>query len=201
MDSIKSLTESIRKEAESVEALKKEKAATEAEICEAVDKNCKEIILPVLKQYSDLLAVIAHALGSGDLLPSTSAFSGYSFCDKLEMQLTYTYIGFVSKVSGSPLGIGVGQSCRSTGCKDLRYAPYWITAERTQQTLDELTEQFCKYLGPCVERLKSTSASLASEVEKLKNILSTSDTVEHRDDGTVAVTIGGKRFVGTLIEE
>ena len=201
MESIKSLTENIRREAANVESLKKEKAATEAEICEAVDKNCKEIILPVLQEYSDLLAVIAHALGSADLLPSASTISGYSICDKLTIQLTSCYIGFVSNVSGCSLGVGVGQSCRSTGCKDLRYAPYWVTAERTQQTLDVLTEQFCKYLGSCVERLKSTSASLASEVEKLKNILSTSDTVVHRDDGTVAVTIGGKRFVGTLIEE
>lgn len=201
METLKSLTENIRKEAKNIESLKKEKADTEAEICETVDKNYKEIILPVLKEYSDLLAVIAHALGSADLLPSASAFNGYSICDKLEMQLTSCYIGFVSKVSGCSLGVGVGQGCRSTRCKDLRYAPYWVTAERTQETLDKLTEQFCRYLDSCVERLKSISASLASEVEKLKNILSTSDTVVHRDDGTVAVTIGGKRFVGTLTEE
>jgi prefoldin subunit 5 len=83
----------------------------------------------------------------------------------------------------------------------LRYAPYWVTAERTQQTLDKLTEQFCRYLGSCVERLKTTSASLASEVEKLKNILSTSDTVEHRDDGTVEITLGGVRYIGTVVKE
>ena len=201
METLDTLISNIKAEAANIESLKKDKATTEAEICEAVDKNCKEIILPVLEEYSDLLAVIAKALGSGDLLPSTSTCNGYSICDRLEMQLSGCYIGFLSKVSGCSLGIGVGQSCRSAGCKDLRYAPYWITAERTQETLDKLTEQFCKYLGLCVERLKSTSASLASEVEKLKNILSTSDTVEHRDDGTVAVTIGGKRFVGTLIEE
>lgn len=200
METLKSLTENIRKEAENVEALKKEKADTEAEICEAVDKNCKEIILPVLKEYSDLLAVIAHALGSADLLPSASAISGYSICDKLEMQLTSCYIGFVSKVSGCSLGIGVGQSCRSTGCKDLRFAPYWVTAERTQETLDKLTEQFCRYLGSCVERLKSTSASLASEVEKLKDILSTSDTVVHKDDGTVEIQLGGKTYIGKVKE-
>lgn len=201
MELIKSLTENIRKEAENVESLRKEKANTEGEICSAVDKNCKEIILPVLQEYSDLLAVIAHALGSADLLPSASICDGYSICDKLEMVLNSTYIGFMSRVGSCSLGVGVGQSCRSIGCSDLRYAPYWVTAERTQETLDKLTEQFCRYLDSCVERLKSTSASLASEVEKLKNILSTSDTVEHRDDGTVAVTIGGKRFVGTLIEE
>ena len=200
MESIKALTENIRKEAANIESLKKEKAATEAEICDAVDKNCKEIILPVLQQYSDLLAVIAHALGSADLLPSASVFNGYIICDKLETVLNSTYIGFKSKVSDCNLGVGVGQSCRSTGCRDLRYAPYWVTAERTQQTLDVLTEQFCKYLGSCVERLKSTSASLAAEVEKLKNILSTSDTVVHRDDGTVEIQLGGKTYIGKVKE-
>ncbi len=200
MESIKSLTENIRKEAANVEALKKEKADTEAEICEAVDKNCKEIILPVLQEYSDLLAVIAKALGGADLLPSAAAFNGYSFCDKLEMQLSSTYIGFMSRVGSCSSGIGVGQSCRSTGCKDLRYAPYWVTAECTQETLDKLTEQFCRYLGSCVERLKSTSASLASDVEKLKNILSTSDTVVHRDDGTVEIQLGGKTYIGKVKE-
>ena len=201
METLKSLTENIKKEAENVEALRVEKSVTEEKIRDTIDKNCKEIILPVLKEYSDLLGVIAHALGGSAYLPSQSGYRNRELKRGLTMYLSDCYIGYKCSYSSSVLTIGVGQSSRSTGCRSLVMAPYWVTAESTQQTLNELTEWFCKYLGTCVECLKSTSASLASEVEKLKNMLSASDTVEHRDDGTVAVTIGGKRFVGTLIEE
>lgn len=201
METLKSLTESIKKEAENVEALRVEKSVTEEKIRDTIDKNCTEIILPVLKEYSDLLGVIAHALGGNAYLPSQSRYHNRELKCGLTMYLSDCYIGYKHPNGSGTLIIGVGQSSRSTGCRSLVMAPYWVTAESTQQTLNELTEWFCEYLGTCVECLKSTSASLASEVEKLKNMLAVSDTVEHRDDGTVAVTIGGKRFVGTLTEE
>ena len=201
METLKSLTENIKKEAENVEALRVEKSVAEEKIRDTLDKNCKEIILPVLEEYSDLLGVIAHALGSSAYMPSQSKYRNRELKCGLTMYLSDCYIGYKLPSGSGTLTIGVGQSSRSTGCRSLVMAQYWITAESTQQTLNELTELFCEYLGTCVECLKSTSASLASEVEKLKNMLSASDTVEHRDDGTVAVTIGGKRFVGTLIEE
>ena len=202
METLKSLAENIKKEAENVEALRVEKSVAEEKIRDTIDKNCTEIILPVLEEYSDLLGVIAHALGGNVYLPSQSSYRNRELKCGLTMYLSDCYVGYKRQpYSSSTLIIGVGQSSRATGCRSLTMAPYWATAESTQQTLNELTEWFCEYLGTCVECLKSTSASLASEVEKLKNMLAASDTVEHRDDGTVAVTIGSKRFVGTLIEE
>lgn len=199
METLKSLTENIKKEAKNVEALRVEKSAAEGKIRDIVDKNCKEIILPVLKEYSDLLGVITHALGGTAYLPSQSKYRNRELKCGLTMYLSDCYIGY--KWPNSNMTIGVGQSSRSTGCCSLDMAPYWITAESTQQTLNELTEWFCEYLGTCVECLKSTSASLASEVEKLKNMLSASDTIEHRDDGTVEITLGGVRYIGTVARE
>lgn len=201
MEALKSLTENIKKEAENVEALRVEKSVTEEKIRDTINKNYTEIILPVLKEYSDLLRVIAHALGSSAYLPSQSRYRSHELKCGLTMYLNDCYIGYKQPNGSGTLIIGVGQSSRSTDCRSLMMAPYWVTAESTQQTLNELTEYFCEYLGTCVECLKSTSASLASEVEKLKNMLSASDTVEHREDGTVEITLGGVRYIGTVAKE
>ena len=201
MEAFKSLTENIKKEAENVEALRVEKSVAEEKIRDTIDKNCTEIILPVLKEYSDLLGVIAHALGGNAYLPSQRSYQSRELKCGLTMYLNDCYVGYKHPSGSGTLIIGVGQSSRSTGCRNLVMAPYWVTAESTQQTLNELTEWFCEYLGTCVERLKSTSASLASEVEKLKNMLAASDTVEHRDDGTVEITLGGVRYIGTVVKE
>jgi hypothetical protein len=201
METLKSLAENIKKEAENVEALRVEKSVAEEKIRDTLDKNCTEIILPVLKEYSDLLGVIAHALGGSAYLPSQSGYRNRELKCGLTMYLSDCHIGYKCSYSSSELIIGVGQSSRSTGCRSLVMAPYWVTAESTQQTLNELTEWFCEYLGTCVECLKSTSASLASEVEKLKNMLAASDTVQKNEDGTVEITLGGVRYVGTVVKE
>lgn len=196
MESIKSLMESVAKEAHTVEALRKEKANAEHNIIEAIDKNCREIILPVLKQYSDLLAVIDHSLTT---LPVAVGVHNETLTCGLKVFLDGAYIGF--RTSDNSIVVGVGQRSRSTGCRELKMSAYWLTAEQTQKTLNELTVKFCDYLTLCAQRLEFTSASLAEELQKLEDVLSKSDTVEHKEDGTVVITIGGKRFTGTLEEE
>lgn len=109
-----------------------------------------------------------------------------------------TWIGFKTVTNEN---VGYGRSSHSCGCTDRAFAPYWLSVESTQKSVDELTEVFCEYLQECADVLKLSSASVAAEVQKLKDALSASNTVQKNEDGTVEITLGGVRYIGTIAKE
>lgn len=200
METLSTLISSIKAEATNVESLRKEKSVAEDNIRKAVDKNYKDIIKPVLQQYSDLLAVIAHALDGPDKMPSTEVACREYLSDGLQVSICSTYVGFRSYKDGRTCEVGVGQSCITDGCPSLYYS-CWASVDGAKKSLDELTGRFCGYLESCITKLKDASVSLTAEVQKLKDILSASNTVQKNEDGTVEITLGGVRYVGTVAKE
>jgi len=196
---LEELTRGINAEVENLSKLKKERADLKAQTSQTVDKNCKDIVLPVLAAYSKILQSVDSALSdTGCDMPSTVDYYGRLLPCGLKMYLSGVWIGFGRKSSDT---IGCGHSSRSCGCTDIEYAPYWLSVENTQKSVDELTEVFCEYLQKCVNKLKLSSASVAAQVQKLKDALSASNTVQKNEDGTVEITLGGVRYIGTVAKE
>lgn len=195
MESLETLISNVKAEAANIESLKHEKDVAEESIRQAVNKNYKDIIKPVLKQYSDLLAIIARALGSdSSKMPPVTGQNNLP-CG-LQMSINYMYIGFRSYKDGYACEVGVGQVC----CTSLNFS-CWASVDGAKKSLDELTDKFCTYLESCIVKLKDVSVSLTAEVQKLKDILSTSNTVQRNDDGTVEITLGGVHYKGTIVKE
>jgi hypothetical protein len=172
---------------------------TEENIRQAVNKNYKDIVKPVLQQYSDLLAVIGHALDGHSNMPSTEGVCREYLSDGLQVNICRTYIGFRSYKDGYTCEVGVGQATRTDGCTSLNYS-CWASVDGAKKSLDELTERFCMYLESCITKLKDVSASLTAEVQRLKDILSASNTVQKNEDGTVEITLGGVHYKGTVMK-
>lgn len=195
---LEELTKDINAEVENLAALKRERTELKEQISQAIDKNCRDIILPVLASYSKILHSIDSALDcTGCIMPSQNDFNKFIPCG-LKVQMCGAWIGFKTATGEQ---VGYGRSSHACGCMDRAFAPYWVSVENTQKSLDELTEVFCEYLQKCADTLKLSSATVAAEVQKLKDTLSASNTVQKNDDGTVEITLGGVRYVGTVVKE
>lgn len=196
---LEELTKGINAEVENLRALKKERSDLKAQARKTIDKNCCDIVLPVLEVYTKILQGIDSALDStGFEKPNQAEYCGKLLPCGLKMHMSGVWIGFTRT---NDRDIGCGRSSRSCGCTNIDYAPYWLSAESTQRSVNELTEVFCGYLQKCVDVLKLSSASVAAEVQKLKDALSASNTVQKNEDGTVEITLGGVRYRGTVIKE
>lgn len=196
---LEELAKGIDKEVDNLRVLKKERSDLEAQTRQIIDKNCRDIVLPVLEKYSYILQSIDNALSSTGFEKPCQA----EYCDKLlpcglKMQMSGVWIGFTRTNGGD---IGYGASSRSCGCTEIEYAPYWLSAESTQRSVNELTEVFCEYLQRCADVLYLSSASVAEQVQKLKDALSASDTVQKNEDGTVEITLGGVKYRGTVVKD
>jgi hypothetical protein len=195
---LEELTKGINAEVENLNALKKERSDLKAQISQTVDKNCRDIVLPVLESYSKILQSIDSALDcTGKPMPSQNDFNKFIPCG-LKVQMVGTWIGFKTVTNEQ---VGYGRSSHSAGCMDRAFAPYWLSVESTQKSVNELTEVLCEYLQKCADVLNITSDSVAAEVQKLKDALSASDTVQKNEDGTVEITLGGVRYIGTVARE
>ena len=195
---LEELTKGISAEVENLNALKKERSDLKAQVSQTIDKNCRDIVIPVLESYSKILQSIDSALDcTGEAMPSHNDFNKSLPCG-LSVYMHGTWIGL--RVS-TGVSVGYGRSSHSTGCMDRAFAPYWLSVESTQKSVNELTEVFCEYLQECADVLKLSSASVAAEVQKLKDAISASDTVQKNEDGTVEITLGGVRYIGTVVKE
>ena len=195
---LEELTKGISAEVENLNALKKERSDLKAQVSQTIDKNCRDIVLPVLESYSKILHSIDSALDcTGEAMPSQIRYQKFLPCG-LSVYMHGTWIGLKTATNEN---VGYGRSSHSTGCMDRAFAPYWLSVESTQKSVDELTEVFCEYLQECADVLKLSSASVAAEVQKLKDALSASDTVQKNEDGTVEITLGGVRYIGTIVKE
>lgn len=199
METLEKLISNIKAETKNVESLRKEKSVAEENIRQAVNKNYKDIVKPVLQQYSDLLAVIARALDGSGRMPSTEGVCREYLSDGMQIDICRTYIGFKAYKDGRVCEVGIGQSTRTDGCTSLNYS-CWASVDGAKKSLDELTERFCVYLQSCIIKLEDVSASLTTEVQRLKDILSASNTVQKNEDGTVEITLGGVRYKGTVMK-
>ncbi len=196
---LEELTKGINKEVENLRALKKERSELKSQTSQTIDKNCKDIVLPVLEAYSKILQGIDDALDStGSSIPQTEGYYGRPLPCGLKMYLSGVWIGVGCANSAD---VGYGRSSRSCGCTNIGYAPYWLSVENAQKSVNELTEAFCEYLQKCADVLKLSSAAVAAEVQKLKDVLSASNTAQKNEDGTVEITLGGVRYRGTVIKE
>lgn len=195
---LEELTKGINAEVENLNALKKERSDLKAQVSQTIDKNCRDIVLPVLESYSKILYSIYSALDcTGKPMPSQNEYNKFTPCG-LKVHMTGTWIGFKTVTNET---VGYGRSSHSCGCTNREFAPYWLSVESTQKSVNELTEVFCEYLQECTDVLKLSSASVAAEVQKLKDALSASDTVQKNEDGTVEITLGGVRYIGTVAKE
>jgi hypothetical protein len=196
---LEELTKGINAEVENLKALKKERSDLKAQTIQTIDKNCKDIVLPVLEAYTKILQSIDFALDStGFSMPNQNGYCGKPLSCGLKMYMTGTWIGFTLT---SRADIGCGRSSRSYGCTNIDYAPYWLSVENTQKSVNDITEVFCEYLQKCVDVLNLSSAAVAAQVQKLKDALSASNTVQKNEDGTVEITLGGVRYIGTVVKE
>jgi hypothetical protein len=196
---LEELTKGINAEVENLKALKKERSDLKAQTIQTIDKNCRDIVLPVLESYTKILQSIDFALDStGFSMPNQDEYCGRPLPCGLKMYMSGVWIGFTLT---SRADIGCGRSSHSCGCTDIDYAPYWLSVENAQKSIKELTEVFCAYLQKCADVLNLSSASVAVQVQKLKDALSASNTVQKNEDGTVEITLGGVRYRGTVIKE
>ena len=196
---LEELTKGINAEVENLRALKKERSDLDAQTRKTIDKNCRDIVLPVLEAYTKILQSIDRALDStGFSMPSQAEYCGKSLPCGLKMYMTGVWIGFTLTCASD---IGCGRSSHSIGCTNIDYAPYWLSVENAQKSVNEFTEVFCEYLQKCVNVLQLSSACVADKVQKLKDALSASNTVQKNDDGTVEITLGGVKYRGTVVKE
>ena len=77
---------------------------------------------------------------------------------------------------------------------------FFGTEEKTINAVKFMQSITVSVLQSMSERISEFNSELAEQLDKLKNAVSNKSTVEHKDDGTIEISIGGKTYIGTIKE-
>lgn len=82
------------------------------------------------------------------------------------------------------------------------YLSYWFsTKEKTLELVEICKEYYLKLLDHIISKLRDENNSLSTSIELLRETYAKSSCVEHNEDGTVEIHLGGKTYKATLKED
>ena len=86
-------------------------------------------------------------------------------------------------------------------CNYLLNLSYWfLTEEKTQDFVDLVKQYYTDVLEVYSEQVKTRNEQLSQSITELTEELKRASTVEHKEDGTVEIHLGGKTYRATLKE-
>ena len=95
--------------------------------------------------------------------------------------------------------------CSIHACNDrervIAFSELFSTEDKANAFLAEVNEQYAKLFEEVVRVVDEKNATLALQLDSLREALSTSSVVKEEEDGSIEIHLNGKTYKGTLVEE
>lgn len=211
MLSLEELKTKVMDEADKAKQLSTERAEQKSKVCAIVRKNLEAIVVPYIKEMNNFLqAVRDKAVGSPkfeELIVNIPL--GEDIDGNYSLRLRVSSYGVNLDYTNHGMGYF---SCYlqykdSREDKIYRYQyefnlrNVFITEDKALSLVDCIKDQYVIVLNAWANYLKDSNEQYAKAIEDLKNMLSASHAVETKEDGTVEIMLGGKKYVGRIAEE
>ena len=203
----------IEAEANKTVTLQNEKRALENNIKKTVYQNIKTIVTPAIKEMNDFLKLIRDKTNVYfkfddkyfPLALGLDAPDYYSF--KLRINSYGVYLDFEKNTSyefhrdiSDPDGEYAERDVFSNGYH-LYLSEWFYSEERAMELVDICREKYAVILDYYASKLRDENDNLSTAIELLKDTYAKSHCIEHNEDGTVEIHLGGKTYTATLKEE
>jgi hypothetical protein len=211
MLSLDELKATVMEQADKAKQLASERAEQKSKVCAIIRKNLETIVVPyVLEMNNFLKAVRDKAVGSpkfGEL--SINIPLGEDIDKNYTLCLRTSNYGVHIDYTNNGMGYFSYHIVNKNSCENKIY-PYqyefnlrnvFLTEDKALALVDVIKDQYVTVLTAWAAYLKDSNEQYAKAIEDLKNILSASHAVETKEDGTVEIMLGGKKYVGHIAEE
>lgn len=211
MLSLDELKANVMEQADKAKQLANEKAEQKSKICEIIRKNLETIVVPYIHDMNIFLKTVR------DKASYAPKFEDYRVNIPLGKDIDDNYI-LCLRVSNYGVDLdytnrGMGYFSSYLQYEDSRkdkvyryqYEFYlrnvFLTEDKALAVVDCAKDQYVHVLNAWASYLKDSNEEYAKAIEDLKNMLSASHAVETKEDGTVEIMLGGKKYVGHIAEE
>lgn len=210
MLSLEELKTKVMDEADKAKQLSTERAEQKAKVCDIIRKNFETFILPYVKEMNLFMEQIrCKACGSPSVCGADLNISlgegipeCYSLCLRtneygVHVEMTNCGSGYFSYYLD-------GREFENTICRyqyHFHLRNIFLTEDKTLELLEKIKERYVVILNAWVTYLEKSNADYALAIKDLKDMLSASHAVETKEDGTVEIMLGGKKYVGRIAEE
>lgn len=75
------------------------------------------------------------------------------------------------------------------------------TEDKAEAILSEVCKQYADLFAEVLKKVDADNEILSEKLKTLSDYLSDSHTVEEKEDGTVEIHLGGKKYIGKVVEE
>lgn len=204
---INELKSKVLEQAQESAQLAQTKKELEKQKLDTMKKNFTEIALPFMKEMnklvneiSNLSNITASISGTSVLYLGPNAPDNYYFKIVKYWGGVYTKFGKSSDKYYNAWETDLVAS-HDWSCEYLLNLSYWfLTEEKTQEFVEKTKQYYTDVLEVYSEQVKTRNEQLSQSITELTEELKRASTVEHKEDGTVEIHLGGKTYKATLKE-
>lgn len=208
---INELKSKVLEQAQESAQLAQNKRALENQIKDTMAKNFNEIVKPFMEDMNKLIKSIS------DMSNTSVSFSAIDNTVKLflgeEVPDCY-YFRLIKYWGGIYTNFGRKGDCHynrwdtdllaDTDCwkndNVLKLSYWFLTEEKSQEFVELVKEYYVELLENYSVLVKERNEQLSQSITELTEELKRASTVEHKEDGTVEIHLGGKTYRATLKE-
>ena len=211
MLSLDELKANVMEQADKAKLLANEKAEQKSKVCAIVRKNLETIVVPyILDMNAFLKAVRDKASGFPKFDEIRVGIPlGEDIDDNYSLCLRTSSYGVNLEFANHGMGYFSSylQYKDSRDDKVYRYQydfnlrNVFITEDKALALVESIKDQYVIVLNKWADYLKDSNEQYAKAIEDLKDMLSSAHAVETKEDGTVEIMLGGKKYVGRIAEE
>lgn len=211
MLSLEELKANVMEQADKAKQLATERAEQKSKVCDIIRKNFETFILPFVKEMNLFVEQIRRKVNGSPSMNRDADLNiplgeGIPECYSLSLRTNEygVHVEMTNHGSGYFSQYLDGRDFESNICR-YQYHFYlrniFLTEDKTLELLEKIKGRYVAILNTWATYLEKSNADYAKAIEDLKNILSASHAVETKEDGTVEIMLGGKKYVGHIAEE
>lgn len=211
MLSLEELKTKVMDEADKAKQLATERAEQKSKVCDIIRKNFETFILPFVKEMNLFMEQIRCKVNGspsmhGDADLNIPLGEGIPECYSLSLRTNEygVHVEMTNHGSGYFSQYLDGRDFESNICRyqyHFHLRNIFLTEDKTLELLEKIKGQYVAILNTWATYLEKSNADYAKAIEDLKNMLSSAHAVETKEDGTVEIMLGGKKYVGRVAEE
>jgi hypothetical protein len=209
MKTINELTEACTKAVKDYVTLKEEDDKLKAELKEIVVKNW-QIVKSSVEDFEQIRKMLINCFGH-----SQNGLGEYAFTYENDVSLTVksenSYWLETPRLSLHKGKRGIvddiyGDYWKSDNPLKEDEIPVWAELLRTEEDTNNVVEAISQYYIKIMEYyldkiIPVSEENVRKSIAEVKSLLSDSHTVEEKEDGTVEIRLGGKTYIGKVVEE
>ena len=211
MLSLDELKASVMEQADKAKQLASERAEQKSKVCAIIRKNLETIVVPYIHEMNIFVKDVRDKASGAPKFDEISVNIplGEDIDDNYSLRLRVSNYGVNLDYTNHGMGYFSSylQYKESREDKVYRYQyefnlrNVFITEDKALELVDCIKDQYVIVLNAWANYLKDSNEQYAKAIEDLKDMLSSAHAVETKEDGTVEIMLGGKKYVGHIAEE